>query len=193
MFSKTTGQRDNPRSVRGAFFSEYVRMIRRRKDIDWSRFLVPEDLGFLNEKIVDERWYPMATFERFGNAILEQLGGVTNHTVRVWGRLSAAQFAAREPRIVAAADPIESLMRLRVMRNSLFDFPAFDIPLLGVGHAQVTITYYMSARAEEAACHQTAGFCEEVVSMAGAASVDGKFEQRSWEGDEITTFSLRWT
>jgi hypothetical protein len=193
MSSKKTGERENPRSVRGAFFSEYVRMIRRRKDVDWARVLVPEDLRYLNERIASETWYPMATFERFGIAILEHMGGVTHHTVRVWGRLSAAQFAAREPRIVAAGDPIESLMRLRVMRNSLFDFPAFDIPHMGVGHAEVTIMYYMSPPAEEAACHQTAGFCEEVVSMTGATSVDGKFERRSWEGDETTSFLLRWS
>jgi hypothetical protein len=167
-------------------------MIRSRKDVDWSKVLAPEDLRYLNERIVAENWYPMATFERFGLAILERLGGVTDHTVRLWGRLSAAQFAAREPRLVAAGNPIESLMRLRVMRNSMFDFPAFDIPHLSVGHAEVTIMYYMSAPAEEAACHQTAGFCEEVVSMTGAASVDGKFERRSWQGDEVTSFVLRW-
>ena len=79
-------------------------MIHIRKDVDWSKVLAPEDVSYLNERIVAERWYPMATFERFGLAILEHLGGVTSHTVRLWGRLSAAQFAAREPRLVAPGD-----------------------------------------------------------------------------------------
>src|SRR5439155_21990211 len=111
--------------------------------------------------IEPDGWYPMETFERFGVAILSELAEATLDTVRVWGRFSASQYCAEHPDLVASNDPVESLMRLKVMRSTLFDFPAFDMPMLIESHAHVVVTYHMGPRAEEAACHQTMGLCEE--------------------------------
>ena len=55
---------------------------------------------------------------------------MTLEAVESWGRLSAEQYSAAHPDLVAKNDPIESLMRLKVLRGTLFDFPAFDIPML---------------------------------------------------------------
>ena len=59
--------------VRGVLLADYVRMIRGKKDVDWSIQLEHIDLLYLKERIDPERWYPMSTFERFGNAILRGL------------------------------------------------------------------------------------------------------------------------
>ena len=63
------------RRVRGSFFVEYVRMLRRRKDVDWSEVLTPEDLPCLEQRIEADAWYPMESFERLGLAILSKLDG----------------------------------------------------------------------------------------------------------------------
>ncbi len=167
-------------------------MIRRRKNVDWERVLPPQDLVYVWQQIQPDLWYPMETFERLGIAILEHLEGATLDAVRLWGQFSARQFEGGEPPLVVPGDPIESLMRLRVMRNTLFNFPAFDIPMLTHGHAHVTISYHMSPSAEEAACWQTMGFCEGIVAMTGASGVNAAFQERSWNGDEKTLFTLEW-
>jgi hypothetical protein len=181
------------RCVRGHFFVEYVRMIRRRKDIDWERVFPAEDLTYLKDAILPDEWYPMGTFERFGVAILSQFEGVTLGAVRAWGKLSASRYSALHPTLIAANDPIESLMRLKVMRSTLFNFAAFDITMLVDHHARVAVTYHMGPVAEEAACHQTMGFCEEVLLLAGATEIRAFFEERAWKGDPRTLFSLIWT
>jgi hypothetical protein len=43
--------------------------------------------------------------------------------------------------LLAEGDPVETLMRLRVQRATLFDFPAFDIPTLIEGDALMTMSY----------------------------------------------------
>jgi hypothetical protein len=179
--------------VRGRFFVEYVRMIRRRKDVDWKRVFPSEDLKYLEEPIEPDKWYPLATFERFGIAILTEFEGVTLGAVRSWGKLSASQYSAEHPELVAANDPIESLMRLKVMRNTLFNFKAFDITMLVDNQARVAVTYHMGPAAEEAACHQTMGFCEQILSLSGATEVQAFFEERAWTGDPRTLFSLLWS
>jgi hypothetical protein len=178
------------RRVRGQFFAEYVRMIRRRKDVDWARKL-PEDIDYLKQQIDPDGWYPMETFERFGVAILSELG-VTLEAVRLWGRFSASQYSTEHADLVAPNDPMESLMRLKVLRSTLFDFPAFDIPMLTDSHAHVVVRYHMGPVAEEAACHQTMGFCEQILSLAGAIDVQASFEERSWVGDPRTLCSFEW-
>ena len=42
------------RNVRGILFADYVRMMRGRKDIDWSMFVPREDLFYLRSKIEPE-------------------------------------------------------------------------------------------------------------------------------------------
>lgn len=167
-------------------------MIRRRKDVDWTRFLGPADLEFLHQQIEAEGWYPMAAFERLGNAILAGIESATLDAVRMWGHLSVTSVVTTHPTLIAQGDPMESLMRLKVMRASLFDFPAFDIPMLSNGHAHVLVNYRMGASAEEAACFQTLGFCEGVVSLAGGTGITGQFRERSWRGDATTLIDLQW-
>lgn len=168
-------------------------MIRRRKDVDWARFLGPEDLELLRQQIDADGWYPMAAFERLGNAILAGIDSATLEAVRMWGHLSVTSVASAHPTLIAQGDPLESLMRLKVLRASLFDFPAFDIPMLSNGQAHVLINYRMGASAEEAACYQTMGFCEGVVSLAGGSGIAAQFRERSWRGDARTLIDLQWS
>jgi len=167
-------------------------MLRRQKSIDWSKVLEPDDLGYLVKRIEPGDWYPMATFERFGLALLAHIEGATMDAVRMWGRFSANEFVTEHPELVAPNHPVESLMRLKVLRATLFDFPAFTLPMLGDGNAYVDIRYEMSDLAEEAACHQTLGFCEGVLFLAGAQKVQASFTERAWQGAGRTRVELTW-
>ena len=180
------------RHVRGSFFSDYVRMIRRRKDVDWSHFLSASDLEYVRRLVDPAGWYPMSVFERLGDAILAHSGLATLSAVRMWGHYSVSAVVATQPELIARGDPVESLMRLKVMRASLFDFPAFDIPTLMPEQAEVRIIYYMGPSAEEAACHQTMGFCEGVISLAGGVQIEAHFLERAWEGAAQTRIELHW-
>jgi hypothetical protein len=167
-------------------------MIRRQKNVDWGTALLVTDLEYLRKHIDEGEWYPMATFERMGVAILEHMEGATLEAVRLWGRFSASAYSERHPDLIEPSSPMETLMRLKVLRSTLFDFPAFDIPMLVDGHAYVAVTYYMGPIAEEAACYQTMGFCEGVLSLAGARNVRGEFVERAWRGDSRTLLDLQW-
>lgn len=180
------------RHVRGSFFSDYVRMIRRRKDVDWSRFLDESELSYVRRQVDPNGWYPMSVFERLGDAILAHSEQATLAAVRMWGHFSVSAVVSTHPELIAAGDPMQSLMRLKVMRASLFDFAAFDIPTLLPEYALVVLTYHMGPSAEEAACHQTMGFCEGVLSLAGAQQVEASFLECAWSGAPRTALELHW-
>src|SRR5690242_12396678 len=109
------------RHVKGSLFLDYARMLKARKDFDWSPYLTPEDLAFMGQRIDIAGWYPMATFERFGLAILQMIADGDLQAVRVWGQVTASTLATLHRDLVVKGDPRESLMRFHVLRRSLFD------------------------------------------------------------------------
>ena len=167
-------------------------MIRSHKSFDWTSQLAPEDLPYLATRIDHAAWYPMATFERFGNAIMRFVANDDLQAVRMWGRFSVDEQRALQPELVVAGDPVETLSRFRVLRSTFFDFPALEIPMLLDDQAEVLIAYQMGAKAEEAASFQTMGFFERQLELAGATNVTGRFSQRSWIGDARTLLELSW-
>jgi len=181
------------RNVKGILFLDYIRMIRSHKSVDWRAHLAPEDVPYLTEAIDPAGWYPMASFERMGNAILRHVAGDAMLPVRLWGRFSASQLHAANPTLLAAGDPVETLSRFRVLRQTFFDFEALLVLLLHEGAAQIAIHYYMGMPAEEAATYQTMGFFEALLELAGARQVDARLRERSWDGDPRTRLDLTWT
>src|SRR5262249_13179555 len=156
--------------------------IRSRRDIDWNRHLGAEDMAIVTSRVKSDQWYPMESFERLGNAILKEGTKLDLDMVRAFGRFSVAALREDNPTLVAEGDPIETLMRFRVLRATFFDFEALAVKTLVEGHAEIIIRYHMGKMAEEAASHQTLGFFEGLLEAAGALGVKGKFTGRSWSG-----------
>jgi len=178
--------------VKGTLFVDYVRMLRSKKDVDWSRYLSPQDLAYLVERISSDEWYPMATFERMGVAILAEIAMGDVGLVRQWGRLQIDWLCQVHPNLVAPNDPVESLMRFKVLRQGFFDYAALTMREVTDGEAVVVIAYGMGARAEEAASYQTMGFFERLLEAAGAESVSIGFTAMSWEGATETILAMQW-
>lgn len=100
------------RHVKGSLFVDYVRMLRSRKDVDWGRYLQPEDLLYLDTRIHPDAWYPMETFARFGLAILDEIAHGDSFPARAWGRMSLEHMVTVHEGLLVPGDPRESLMRL---------------------------------------------------------------------------------
>jgi hypothetical protein len=180
------------RRVKGILFVDYVRMLKARKDVDWSRTLPPEDVRYLDERIAPDDWYPMETFERMGLAILSEIAVGQIDMVRMFGRMSIDWLIRSYPTLVAPGDPRDTLMRFQVLRRSFFDYQALEIDTISDGDAAILIAYGMSPLAEEAASWQTMGFFERLLEVAGATQVRAWFSTKSWDGDLVTTAMLQW-
>lgn len=181
------------RRVRGILFVDYVKMVRGKKAIDWSPYLEDVDRELLAHPIDLDAWYPMETFERLGVGIVREVAHAQLMAVRMWGRFQIEFVRSRFPTLVAEGDPRETLMRFHSMRRAFFDYDALDVREVLDDSATVAVQYRMGAEAEEAACHQTLGFCERLVELAGAKKVAAQFKAFGWRGDPPTLIDLRWT
>lgn len=167
-------------------------MLRARKDVDWTRYLAPSDLTYLKTRIDPAQWYPLATFERLGIAILREIAGGDLEVVKQFGRVSFDGLCALHENLVAPGDPNESLLRFRVLRQSFFDFPALSIEEVLDDEACALVGFGMGAVAEEAATCQTMGFLERLLELAGATGVRVWLSERSWLGDPATRIQMDW-
>lgn len=181
------------RHVKGVLFVDYVRMLRACKGIDWRTLLEPEDLAFLAQRIDHAAWYPMASFERMGNAIFATVAQRQLAYVEMWGRRQVQQLRDTNPSLLAAGEPVETMRRFHVYRQTFFDYDALEVLFAHDDEAQVVIRYHMGMPAEECASVQTMGFFEGLLALAGARDVQARFGQRSWAGDERTRLDLVWT
>jgi hypothetical protein len=178
--------------VKGTLFVDYVRMLRRRGDVDWSRWLEAVDLGYLVQRIDPDAWYPMETFERMGLAILTAIAQNDLDAVRIFGRGSIDWLCQTYVNLVASGDPRDTLMRFQVLRRGFFDYTALEIASISDGEASIVVSYGMGPRAEEAASWQTLGFFERLLEVSGATQVKAWFSSRSWADDLVTIVELRW-
>ena len=180
------------RHVRGILFVDYVKMLRAQKRIDWTQYLPADDVTYLSAKIDPDAWYPMTTFERMGNQILRVVAQDQMLPVQLWGRYSATQLHKAHPSLLEAGDPVETLNRFRVLRQTFFDFDALAVPMLIDGEANIIIRYHMGMPAEEAACYQTMGFFEGLLELARAKKINAEFRERSWANALRTLLVIKW-
>ncbi|HEX7488712.1 MAG TPA: hypothetical protein VF341_07390, partial [Anaeromyxobacteraceae bacterium] len=161
-------------------------------EVDWRLHLAPEDVGYLEQRISHEAWYPLAAFERFGIAILEVIARGDLGAVRAWGRQTVKPLATLYGGLLVERDPRESLMRFQVLRRTFFDFEATHMSRVDDSEVHVQIAYGMSPAAEEAASHQTMGFFDGLVELAGGEEVRARFAERAWQGAKATALVVNW-
>jgi hypothetical protein len=94
--------------------------------------------------------------------------------------MSVDPLLASSPKLLSRRDPVETLMRFRVLRATFFDFEALTVPTLVDDHAEVVIAYGMGVMAEEAASYQTMGFFERLLELASATHIEARFKSRDW-------------
>jgi hypothetical protein len=180
-------------NVRGIFFLDYVRMLRRSGSQNLAQHLQPADLELLHQQIDVGAWYPMETFERFGLAILAEVVGHDLEAARLWGQAQIPQILTFFADLKAQGDPRDTILRFATLMGSLFDYPAVTVDRVHDGEALIRIDYGMSARAEEAASWQTCGFFEALAEAAGGTGVRGSFAREAWKAGPPTQLLVVWS
>ncbi|UCD83373.1 MAG: hypothetical protein JSU92_08605 [Deltaproteobacteria bacterium] len=181
------------KNVQGVLFIDYVRMIKSKRDVDWSKYLTPDDMSFLEQNILKSRWYPLDSFERMGVGILKEIANGDMELVRLFGKHSIEDLKDAHRHLVCEDNPRKSLMMFQELRKRFFDFDSIEVLEIQNDFAKLKIGYGMSKIAEEAATYQTLGFFEALLKISGASDVQHNFTSKSWEGDPETVLELSWT
>ncbi len=178
--------------MRGSFFADYVRTLRRNRDANWKRFLKPDDAELVAGQIAPGGWYPMDVFERLGTAILYSVADFSFTVPYAWGRVSAGQITSIHEGLIEPGDPGGAFLRLHGLRGVFFNFDPVIVTSCTDDEARIEIDYQMRDIPEAAACYQAQGFYEGIVGLCGCRVTASKIIKRRWEGHDNTVITISW-
>lgn len=180
------------RQVRGFLFADYVRTIRRHRDVDWSLALGSEDLSLVQQHIAAEAWFPMATFERLGVAIICVVGDCSFAVPYAWGRASASQLSNLYKELIVPDSPSKTVLQVHGLRGMFFNFDPVLVTACSESSAEIELNYQMRDIPEAAACYQAMGFYEALINLSSGLGGSAVLTKRRWEGHSKSTLHLTW-
>jgi len=181
------------RIVKGIILADYVRMIRNAKSVNWDKYLTREDKNYLNQRILESEWYPFDTLDRMAVGIITELAKGDLETVKAWGRVSMERISELNKSILCEDQPMESLMRFKIFRGSLFNFDPIKVVLITSKKVIIELNYGMSEIAEKAAAYHTLGYIERLLELAGAKQIRSEFTSKIWGNDPATVYEVEWS
>ena len=94
------------KKVKGTMLIDFVRMVRSNKNLDWNKYMQPEDWDFINSKILPSNWYPFDFYARLGWASFNLVGNGDLELARLNGQIMAQHlFETTYTSMVKFKDP----------------------------------------------------------------------------------------
>lgn len=179
--------------IRGSLLKDYVRLIRKNKQVNWSQYLAPSELELIGQRIQPTQWYPLSSYQRLGSAVFRELAQSDPRTAQAFGRESLEEIAeSYGPKLVKAGDPLATLQSFKTLSLRFLDFDGFDVTESGGDRVYVILEPEFGAEEIEAYSYQIMGFLERLVELTGAVGVKAAFCNRAWEGEGKTVIEVSW-
>jgi CheY-like chemotaxis protein len=179
--------------VKGILFKDYVRMIKRYPEIDWGKYLRPEDREILDGLILPSQWYPLETYQRCGSAVYREIARGDPEMARSWGRAGMDDLVELyHNNLVEEGDPLETLDKFKGINSRLFDFEGFDLTVSGKDQVYIVVDPEFGELEMEAYSCQMMGSFERLIQLSGAVNIKAEFRNKAWEGEGKTVIEISW-
>jgi hypothetical protein len=182
-----------PKKVKGTMLIDLVRMIRGNKELDWNKYLKPEDWNVINERILPSAWYPLEVYQRCGRATFQLLAQGNLELVRLRGRVRGKElFESVYKWITADRTPKEALEQFIRIYGQFFNFSTITFEEVAKGHSKILFDYDVADRTVELYCYQLMGELDALIEIVGGKNARIKLIAKRWEGAPVTIFDVSW-
>ncbi len=173
---------------------DLVRLIRKNKDKDFSKYLKSEDWEIINKRILPSTWYPLDVFQRCGVAAFHVIAQANLDLVRFQGRILGKEMFERVYKsLISPQDPMTTLSRFVTVYGQFFNFSTVSFNQAGKNHAKIFHDYDTHQHPGTAPyCHELLGSLDVLVEMAGGKNVKIELTAKQWEGAPKTIFDITW-
>ena len=173
--------------------ADQVRMIRGNKDMDWNKYLKPEDWDIVNSRVLPSLWYPLDTYVRCGAATFQLLAGRNPEIARLRGRIRGKElFETTYKHILLDGDPMQALNSFVTLYGQLFNFSHLEFKKIEANHAYISHNYDSSEPGNLPYCYQLMGHLDTLVEMTGGKKVRIEIIEKIWDGGKATVFDIQW-
>lgn len=100
------------RMVKGSIVLDFVKMVKKYKNLDWNKYLKPEDWEIINTIVLPSKWYPIDFYKRCSMAAFQLISKGDLEGARSNGRLMARHlFETTYKSLGALTDPMLALQK----------------------------------------------------------------------------------
>jgi hypothetical protein len=179
--------------VKGTMMVEQVRMIRANKQLDWNKYLEPEDWKVINSTILPAAWYSLDTYRRCGKAVFQLLAGGNTDIVRLRGRMRGKElFETTYKHLISEGDTMNAMRSFVHMYGQLFNVSPLGFMEIAAKHAKISHDYDHSDPGNLPFCYQLMGHLDTLIEMTGGTKGKIEMTKKLWEGANATVFDIQW-
>ena len=179
--------------VKGTMMVEQVRLIRSNKQLNWNKYLVPEDWKVINSTILPSAWYPLDTYRRCGKAVFQLLAHGNTEIVRLRGRVRGKElFETTYKHVVFEPNTMNALSSFVNIYGQLFNVSPLGFKKITDKHATISHDYDHSDPGNLPFCYQLMGHLDTLIEMTGGKNHKIEMTKKLWEGANATIFDIQW-
>lgn len=181
-------------SVKGIWFADYAKMVSKLKDLPWERYLTPEDLKLIQDRILPAQWYPVELYQRIAIAAFELVGQGKPEMAQLAGRNFMDQLAADEALkpFLNSGNPERALQNFVSIHKRLITLGDATSTKIGDKHVRYNMTWNKRYQGLFPFVHNFAGFLVRLVEVNGGKQVKIMFDDQKLEKRDGIDYDLQW-
>ena len=182
--------------VKGSMLLDFVKVIRRNRELDWDKYLTIGDREMMEEMIIPSKWYPVDVFRRAAMAVYELIGQGKPESARAWGRESVERIPEElYQSFFAKNDPKRAVRNWVNVNTRVFDFLRFRFSESGEKEIKVSITGKRELKKTfpemELLALIIAGAIEEVARRNGVSAPRTRIQEEE-SGEALLSVIMSW-
>ena len=174
--------------IKGSLIMDYVKLIRANKDKDWSKWLTPEDMDIVEDRVLPSNWYPFDSWQRMGAAVFNEVAGRNLDLIKSFGPMVMENLLKTYKSVLVPDDPLESIKRFERLRRNFIKGVESDLFIAEEEPGRVKVKMMARERDKEigdpeAFAFAVSGCIEGLVKKAGAKNVSASVSEGSNDYD----------
>ncbi len=179
--------------AKGSMLIEFIRIIRSFKDLDWNKYLKPEDWDIINSIVLPSKWYPFEFYYRCSFATYKLLAQGKLENAHAYGQAMAKNLVQNTYKsMVQNKDSNQALSQFVSIYGGLFNFGVLKLEKVDSKKVKIHLNYIGDKEGVSAYCFQLKGMLETLIEASGGKGGKVNISAKQWEGAPATTFDVTW-
>ncbi len=180
--------------IKGNFLKDYAQTVRDTPELDWGRFLRPEDFEVVKSIIIPTQWYPAEVMGRIGRGLFEMRINKNYELLRIHGQSRFTQFFDIETqKFLTKRDPVAAVTAYLFIAKRYIDELSIKLDQAGPGRAEVSFAPVEIIPSWDLFRVIQAGTMEKIIEVNGGKSPHHTFRSEEREGHTADICQLAWS
>lgn len=179
--------------IKGNFLKDYVETVLKTPELDWAKYLNPEDWEIIKGIIIPSAWYPVETMGRIGRGLFEMRIGSNYALLREHGKMRFSMFDSETQKFLTKNDPIAAIQAFLMIMRRYVDGLSITLEKFQTGTAEISFYPVDEAPSWDLFREIQAGTIQKIIELNGGKTPQGNFRSETRKGHTADILHLSWS